>query len=126
MKLQHYWRKYDVIAYIVLVAIIIGSFQPVNTMSVMMGSDKFYHAGAYMLLTFAFLWSRRKLNMKYWLFLIGLLILLGGLIEVLQPLLSPGRHRDMYDLVANTTGIFLAVLCLLIGQRWRARTSLKQ
>lgn len=55
--------------------------------------------------------------------LIWLAVLLcgyGALIEILQPLPPFGRDRDVFDWVADTIGIALAMLPLAVA-RWRVR-----
>ncbi|WP_373057862.1 VanZ family protein [Zunongwangia sp. H14] len=101
----------------------VGSFNP---------TDKMLHATAYLLLVsiwklYFIISSRDKLNYKANLFWIsGLSILFGMLIEVLQGTLTSYRDPDWFDIMANSTGVLLAVLifALLEGPFKRLRRKL--
>lgn len=111
-------RGQKIVAYGLLLGIIVGSFLPPHDVALLHlpGPDKLHHATAYMLLTLAFVWPYRKRASLWWWRIIFPIWLLGALIEPLQPILSPGRECDLYDLAANTFGITLAVIVLLV---WR-------
>lgn len=51
-----------------------------------------------------------------WLFCVGF----GGVIEVLQSELVPGRQGDWYDFTANSIGALIAVLLWFVYQSRRA------
>jgi VanZ family protein len=89
----------------------IGEFNP---------TDKMLHAGAYFLLVL--LWKlyfvfqasdfeRYKSNL---LWVAALCLLFGMLIEVLQGTLTSYRDPDWWDILANSTGVLLAVLLFII------------
>lgn len=48
----------------------------------------------------------QKIGQAYNMLLLLIAIMLGGLLEILQPLLSD-RARDFWDFIANTTGVVL-------------------
>ncbi|WP_088653618.1 VanZ family protein [Geofilum rhodophaeum] len=64
----------------------------------------------------------QKIGQVYNMLLLLMAVLMGGLLEILQPLLSD-RARDFGDFVANTTGVVLGfylhkgILPLLKGQK---------
>jgi len=112
------------VAYGLLAGIVIGSFLPPNDINAMHlpGNDKFIHASAYMLLTFAFLFSYRKERLAVWWGVVLSLWGMSALIEFFQPILSPGRERDILDLFANTGGIALGTLLMLLLRHFRYST----
>ncbi len=79
-------------------------------------TDKMLHAGAYLFL--AFLWKlyllfknsnfQKYTSNLYWVAFASFAF--GMLIEVLQGTLTSYRTPDWWDIVANTTGVALAVL----------------
>jgi len=89
----------------------VGGFDP---------TDKMLHAGAYLFLTI--LWAvyfiiKRKDLERYRIDLYRVAIacfLFGMLIEVLQGTLTSYRTPDWWDVLANSTGVLLAVIFFLV------------
>lgn len=48
-------------------------------------------------------------------------LLYGITIELAQELLTATRHADIYDVMANTTGAFLAVVAVMIANYYHKR-----
>lgn len=92
----------------------VGSFSP---------TDKLLHLVAYfglLLLWKVYFILKNKPESNYknnLLKLAGLAILFGMLIEVLQGVLTNYREPDWYDILANTTGILLAVVIFLFFEK---------
>ena len=94
--------------------------------------DKLYHATAYFIMTvlwYIFFYHRfleRQLHFKYNLILTIIhngpellaiaaaifSLVIGGLIELGQGFISQNRTMDVYDMVANATGIIIALIVL--------------
>lgn len=80
--------------------------------------DKVFHFLAYMVL--AFLWfniflNTFKLKKKKALIYAALFsIVFGIIIEVLQGTIATSRSSDVYDVMANTIGVFLTVIIVFI------------
>ncbi|WP_372753711.1 VanZ family protein [Mariniflexile sp.] len=80
--------------------------------------DKIFHALAYTLLSFLwyvtlkhrFLLTRKRALIYASLFS----IIFGIVIEVLQGTLTASRSADIYDVVANTIGVFITILVVLL------------
>ena len=70
--------------------------------------DKLYHLIAYFSLTFSWLLALKKSKYKYKV-LIGSL-LYGIFIEVLQTTLTVYRTGELFDFLANSVGVLLALL----------------
>ncbi|CAL65172.1 VanZ family protein [Christiangramia forsetii] len=89
----------------------VGGFDP---------TDKMLHAGAYLFL--AFLWKLyfvfQKTDFKRYtailLWVAFACFIFGMLIEVLQGTLTSYRTPDWWDVVANSTGVVLAVLFFIV------------
>ena len=72
-------------------------------------SDKILHATAYFFLTFTWLLAfHKKASKKY--IILSCCILFGIIIEVLQSVLTSYRTADYFDILANATGAFLALV----------------
>ncbi len=70
--------------------------------------DKILHASAYFSLTLSWLFALRNNTKKKW---IGMpLFLYGVAMEFLQESLTDNRQKDIYDVVANSFGILLAII----------------
>ncbi|SNR56273.1 VanZ family protein [Lutibacter flavus] len=107
-------RKYYFFISIFLTLIIgWGSLAPIgdsmpSTISI---SDKAIHILAYFLLTLSWLFSYKKESKKLKVSIIILVIVFiyGIIIEVLQGTVTKNRQPEAYDLLANLTGIILAI-----------------
>jgi VanZ family protein len=121
-----YWYQ-KILAYTLLTSIVVGSFLSPKAVSTLPlpGTDKLHHGSAYFLLSLAFLWPYRNQPVLSWWKIIFTLAFLGGIIEPLQPIISPGRSCDIYDFVADCAGIGLAVLMLAYYARRRLNASEK-
>ncbi len=121
-------KFHKIVAYGLLAGIVIGSFLPPKDVNAihLPGSDKLIHASAYMLLTGAFLFSYRKKRVAEWWRVVIFLWMMGALIEFFQPIVSPGRERELFDLLANTGGIVIGVIFVLLLKRFRySKTAIK-
>lgn len=79
------------------------------------GADKLVHGILYFTLSitsFFLLYKTRSLQnrQRVILFAIAIPVLFGGVVEILQNYLIPGRSGDIYDFMANSTGVFLGWL----------------
>jgi glycopeptide antibiotics resistance protein len=86
-------------------------------------SDKIVHFGMYGFLTLIYLMERTrflrirtKTKQTRWYFVLWIFIT-GAFIELLQPLLAE-RQKDIWDFIANTTGIISAYLVFLLIRRY--------
>lgn len=80
--------------------------------------DKIFHFLAYSILTFlwfsAFMYHFRFKKNKAIIYAAILSIIFGIIIEVLQGTLTAYRSLDVYDILANTSGVILVVLVLVL------------
>ncbi|MDT0675060.1 VanZ family protein [Autumnicola musiva] len=91
----------------------VGSFNP---------TDKMLHAAAYLVLVTVwklyFVFSSGN-NFRYkpnLLWISGVSIFFGMLIEVLQGTLTSYRDPDWFDILANSTGVLLAALLFILSE----------
>lgn len=82
--------------------------------------DKIFHFLAYCLLTFlwffAFLFNFNFKNKRAIILAAILSVIFGIIIEVLQETITVSRAMDIYDVVANTSGVLLTVIILAINK----------
>ena len=104
-----------------LFIISIGSLYPIDALPMGPGpiNDKIMHGLAYMVVGFLAIFAAKF----YWIEFVFMLIsvLFGVVIEFLQPL--TGRHFEIADMVANSTGILAAFIIVHI---FRSRNRLKK
>lgn len=114
LKLSH--ELYKVLAWLFLLLIIILSLLPGSSIPKMkwqdfIGLDKIAHFIMYGLCFYLFI-KAYKMNRDNSLFYISFmgLLLLGLLLEFFQMILQAGRSFDLYDLLANVTGLLTVSL----------------
>jgi len=77
-------------------------------------TDKLVHAIMYAILTFILLYDYSKYRtvktIRPYKTLIILPILYGGLMEIMQGLLTTTRSADMFDFLANSIGVFIGLI----------------
>jgi VanZ family protein len=107
LRLAALWHA---IAWVLVAAVVVLSLLPTPPIAQVHGSDKLGHMLAYLMLMhwYAQVYARR---MRWP--LAALFILLGMLLEALQGL-TPARHFDPADMLANTTGVLLGWLLIAL------------
>ena len=70
--------------------------------------DKLYHIIAYFSLTFSWMLVLKKSRYKYKVLIVSLLY--GIFIEVLQMTITVNRKGELFDFLANSLGVLLALL----------------
>lgn len=109
-------RKKTLIAIVITIAIAIVSLISISGKGLggikIKNSDKIGHFIAYFILSISWFFAI-KLNSKtrkQKILIILLLIFYGIIIEVLQEVLTTYRRGDLYDALANSTGVIMAAL----------------
>lgn len=72
--------------------------------------DKYAHFIFYFVLTLSWMLSFKKINNKLLFKIMGLIVFYGIIIEVLQDKFTVSREADIYDVLANSLGVFSAYL----------------
>lgn len=105
--MKSFHRLYILIWVLTLLAITVGSLLPVEELpkASSLISDKIQHAAAYALVGFMAILAGIRFKSKGLLLLFSALVGVG--IEFLQPL--SGRHFEVADMAANTSGLIIAV-----------------
>lgn len=84
--------------------------------------DKIHHFIAYFGLTVLLYLYIEKTTLKYkMLYIILIPILYGIIIEVLQGMLANLRKADFYDVIANTIGVFLAIIAITLRKKLKLK-----
>lgn len=86
---------------ILLIIIIWKSIEPITGKSAIPHMDKILHFGAYAALCFVALSAKLLKEQKV---IVGVVILIGLSMEVLQGLMGMGRSASVGDFIANTLG----------------------
>jgi len=72
--------------------------------------DKYAHFIFYFILTLSWMFSFKVVNNKLLFKIMGIIVVYGILIEVLQGKFTVSREADVYDVLANSLGVFAAYL----------------
>ena len=104
-----------IIAILCTLAILIGSLVSINSLVANIPvklSDKSLHAMAYFVLAFCWFYATYKSSrIHVSTFMVALLIIAFGMVvEALQGGLTSYREADVFDMLANSIGVFLAYL----------------
>lgn len=83
--------------------------------------DKMVHFSLFFVFAMLLYRPFKQLNLKYLFWAPFTAILLGALLESAQRTISSTRDTDIYDFLANTTGIIISILFyhyLVSGKKW--------
>ncbi|WP_230661657.1 VanZ family protein [Psychrobacter sp. I-STPA10] len=105
--LTHYWWQLSLLCLILTVVL---SLLPLPSLPPAPGTDKTHHLIAYMAISFPIAVAKPK----YWQGLLLGVIAISGAIELIQPYVN--RYGEWLDLLANSTGVLLAVVLAYIWQ----------
>jgi len=114
------WRPFWLAgALLITLSILLGSLLPGPVIETYAFNDKLEHAVAYFILT---LWLTGIVEKRRYLQVALIPLALGALMELAQGGLTSTRYADPYDVLANVSGIGLALaLAQLALGGWAAR-----
>ena len=101
----HYRRWWVVVGVALILLLLYGSLAPAKALPPMSGSDKFWHAATYFIVTAYF--SQLYSGIRERVLVAAALIALGVAIEFIQPYFN--RQFDWFDALANSVGVFAAL-----------------
>ena len=107
-----YPRWWLVGGWVLIALAVLASLSPAQNLPDIGASDKLEHLTAYALITLWF--SGIYPRSRYILIGVGMFIL-GAFIEWAQGSMGWGRQADVYDMVANTTGIVAGLIVAWLG-----------
>lgn len=111
-------------------AIFLATHIPSSAMPKLSWSDKVYHAGAFAGLSFLLCWAlptRSGLQARVrQLGLAGLIAVSYGCLDEFTQQFIPGRHCDIWDVAADTVGVFIGLCCYLLSRQILVQFSLGQ
>lgn len=82
------------------------------------GVDKVVHFLMYFIFSMLFSWAiKTELNYKRLFFIIPVTIGWGILMEIMQLEMHLGRSFDLYDILANSIGVFVGILLYILTSR---------
>ena len=114
--LDFLFARWKIIIFFIIVIILLFSLYPTHSIpDHNNNNDKIGHLLMYLLLTLPI--SIVKPNYFYLFYLF--FILLGGFIEIIQPLFN--RHQDFLDFIFNVFGILLGILLGIIVRKKYSR-----
>ena len=99
-------------ALLLALVIVIASLLPGPVVQSVSSWDKLEHTGAYLLLA---LWLAGMVDRRRYMWAAAAAFLLGAAVEAAQALLTETRQGDVLDLVANATGVLVALAIAYLG-----------
>lgn len=109
IRLIYYWKT--ILAAIVILVVSLGSFSMRQNPDIP-NLDKIIHIVIYAILSFCLFYdygqNQNIKNNKHTLALVAIPIIYGGLMEVLQSLLTEDRMASLGDFLANISGTIIA------------------
>ena len=108
-------KQWLVVASVYTIFVFFASLLPVNgdVGPKLLHKDKIVHMAIYFIFTivwYAFFYKSVKENI--YIKTISLAFCVGVLVEVLQETITMSRSADFYDIIANSLGIIIAILCI--------------
>lgn len=110
MKLLVFWKPLLWLAIICYALFIPASDLPVKPFMNIPYFDKIVHFTLFFVLCIFLLRPFKKLRTSYYLWAPLLSVALSALLEFSQRIITPSRTSDIYDFLANTTGVLVATL----------------
>jgi VanZ family protein len=107
-------RVWYTVGVLMTLAVVITMLLPSRLLPTLAISDKLEHAATFALLA---LWFAGLIELRGYVWLGLLLLVLGGAIEIAQGLMSFGRQADVRDLFADGAGILAGLALALMGLR---------
>ena len=113
------------LAIIVLSTIPVPEVKPIEDVPLI---DKWVHFLMYATLSVAMWWDRRNrhqlISARYYVLMLFLPTLLGGLMELVQAYLTTCRSGDWLDAIADAIGAVIGtVVCYIISVIWKEKAS---
>ena len=121
MKILHFWKPILWLAIICYGLFIPASNLPVKPFLNIPHFDKLVHFSLFFGLCLLLFQPFKKLNLKHYYLAPALSIVLGFLLETTQQLITISRSSDLFDFLANTSGIAAATLFFYFfvsGKKW--------
>ena len=109
MKITYFWKPLLWLAIICYALFIPADDLPIKPIFKIPHFDKIVHFGLFFVFCLFLLRPFKKLQLKYYLLAPLISIILSALLEISQHILSKSRSSDIYDFMANTTGIIASV-----------------
>lgn len=114
--IKSFWKPIAWSFVVLVLSVISGNI--VNEVPVMKipHIDKVAHFGMYFVLAFLLIYDFHHNNpglslFKAYLFSVIIALIYGGSIEIIQTIPVLHRSCDIYDIIANSSGVFFAMLC---------------
>ena len=121
IKIRYFWKPALWLAIICYGLFIPANELPVKPFLKIPHFDKIVHFSLFFGLCILFFRPFEKLDLRQYLWAPVTSILIGASLELSQHLISSSRSTDFYDFLANTAGIFIAVVfykLFVSGRKW--------
>jgi len=110
VKIRSFWKSACWLIVILYLSLMPGDGLPRVPLFAIPHFDKLIHLGFYFILTLLLIRPFSSFTRRAYVYSLILASLLSGCVEILQEKIAVLRHGDIYDFLANLTGILLALL----------------
>jgi VanZ family protein len=121
MKLLYFWKPLLWLAIICYALFIPASDLPDNPLLKIPHFDKMVHFTLFFVFCVFLLLPFKKLKTSYYFWAAAISVSLSAMLEFIQHTITPSRASDVYDLMANITGVFSALLffrLFVVNRKW--------
>lgn len=121
MKILFFWKPLLWLAIICYLLFIPANNLPTGLFFRIPYFDKIVHFTLFFVFCLFMLRPLKRLNLNHYILGPLISITFSGLLEIIQHSLSATRQSDMYDFIANSIGVFAAVLFFYLfvsGRKW--------
>ena len=121
MKLLYFWKPLLWLAIICYALFIPASELPDNPLLKIPHFDKMVHFTLFFVFCVFVLRPFKLLTTAYYLWSAAISVSLSVLLEFIQHTVTPSRVSDVYDFMANITGVFSALIffrLLVVNRKW--------
>ena len=109
MKITYFWKPLLWLAIICYALFIPANDLPIKPFLKIPHFDKLVHFGLFFVFCLLLLRPFKKLQLKYYFLAPLISIILSAILEFSQHFITKTRSSDVYDFIANTTGIIASV-----------------
>jgi len=110
VKFRNFWKPTCWLIVILYLSLMPGNDLPRVPLFNIPHFDKLIHLGFYFVLALLLIRPFSSFTRRAYIYSLILASLLSGCVEILQEKIAVLRHGDIYDFLANLTGILLALL----------------
>lgn len=120
-KISSFWKPALWLAIICYALFIPAGELPVKPFLIIPNFDKIVHFTLFFIFNLLLLRPFKQLKTRYYLVAAAISISVSGILEFSQHFISTSRQSDIFDFIANSTGVLISLLFyrfLVLNHKW--------